>query len=137
MTLKFSGDFAALRAFERKINAVPSALDEVSDALAEEALTLIGDGFKSERDPYGKPWAPTQRGGRILQDRGILRQYRKRSVTRRGFRIAAGADYGGFHQGGTRYLKRRMMVPRRGRLPSKWKAAFVEAGTEILTDHFK
>lgn len=127
-----------LRRWQRKIETAPEVLPKMSANMSEEALTLVGQGFQDEKDPYEKPWKPLKRRiGRILQDTGRLRSswFRKR-VDASGFTIAAGVKYAKFHQLGTVRLFPRKMVPDPGPLPKGWQDALIAAAEEVLVDHF-
>lgn len=73
-----------------------------SKALAEVAITLIGEGFERERDPYGRAWKKKQvdDGRKVLH--GKTSRFRTGwhvvSARRRGFHVAPSVDYGAHHQ---------------------------------------
>lgn len=103
MGFKFTGDFAGL---QRKINQLSQpdkALAAVAEAMADESLKLINEGFETETDPYGQKWAPlVLRSGKILQDRGgMAASWHRKSASKLGFRVRNGKQYAVYHQGGT------------------------------------
>lgn len=136
---RIRGDTAKLRAWAEALRDAPDTLKDISANAAEEVIELIREGFEKEQDPYGRPWEPLKaREGKILQDEGRLRNsfHRVRSSAR-GFTVASGADYGGFHQSGTRTIPQRRMVPSGGRLPPAWSRAIETIATDVISRHFK
>jgi phage virion morphogenesis protein len=135
------GDFAKLRRVKQQLATVKSKKLhlEVSRQVAHETLTLISDGFRGERDPYGDAWAELlRRSGRILSDTGRLRNsFTVKHVTARGFTVGSSVKYAAFHQHGTRRMKRRMMVPLPKKLPTSWARSYHETIAEVVRDHFK
>lgn len=103
MKVKFSGDFASLDRFRKKVEQTPAALVTVNEQLAEEALELIREGFENSTDPYGAAWEPlVLRDGKPLEDTGRMKAaWFRQSATARGFSVANGTAYAKFHQGGT------------------------------------
>jgi len=161
MSLTFTGDFGKLKEFAAKLEATPKQLDVVSRNMSEESITLIADGFRGERDPYGKKWKKNLRGGKILSDKGALRSsWNVVKATRNGFAVAAGVFYAAVHQSGkviraknaanlvfkigkrwTRKkqvkIPQRMMIPTTARgLPGTWEQAFNEVFNEVMGAHF-
>jgi len=118
-SISFTGDFAKLNKWLKKLERAPEVLDLVGKQLAEETIELIRDGFESETDPYGNPWAPLKlRTGRILSDKGGLRSsWHQVSSSRRGFEVASGKLYAKWHQGGTGIYgpRKQRIVPKRSR----------------------
>lgn len=103
MKVRFTGDFASLKRFQKKVEQAPKALITVNEQLAEETIALIREGFDQSRDPYGNAWAPlVLRDGRPLEDTGGLKAaWFRQSINMRGFVVANGKSYASFHQGGT------------------------------------
>lgn len=134
------GDFDKLRRIKRQLKAVQNRQLhlEVNRQIAHEALSLVTDGFKHERNPYGSAWRGLKyRSGRILQDTGRLRSsFTMREVTARGFRIGSAVQYGIYHQRGTSRLPQRAMVPFARRMPPKWGRAFHDTAREVIAAHF-
>lgn len=109
MRFKFTGNFKALKAWKEKIAQLPEALDQVNEALCEEAIELVREGFEQQRDPDGVPWMPhaalTERlrpGGRILEDDGHLKAgWHRRFVDRKGFGLGNAQKTAEWAQKGT------------------------------------
>lgn len=103
MKVKFSGDFAALKRFQKKVEQAPKAMLTVNQQLAEETIELIREGFDKSEDPYGSAWEPlVLRDGLPLQDTGGMKAaWFRQSATMRGFSVANAKSYSGYHQGGT------------------------------------
>lgn len=133
MGINVRGDASELRSLIAALESPRKVLKLVARAMAEEAIELTREGFSRESDPNGKGWAPTQRGGRILQDTGRLRNsFRVMHVNARGFQIGTTVEYSGYHQAGTRRMPARKQLPDKGRLPRKWKARLGEAAEDAL-----
>lgn len=115
MKINFTGDFAALERFKKKIEQTPKALVIVNEQLAEETIELIREGFEKSSDPYGTAWAPlVLRDGRPLEDTGGLKAaWFRQSVTARGFVVANAKSYSSWHQTGTGIYgpRRQRIVP--------------------------
>lgn len=134
----------ALQRWQRRLETAPQVLEMVSANMAEEALSLVAQGFEEETDPYRTPWQKLlRRKGRILQDTGRMRSsWHRQRVDGSGFTIAAGVNYARFHQQGSqalvlrRLLPARKMVPDPGPLPQGWQDNLVAAAEEVLVDHF-
>lgn len=103
--------FDVLAKMRRKIAGI--AQSQFKQALGTElsatALKLVADGFRGERDPYGKPWAPLKhRVGKILRDTGRLAASFQAAPTSDGISIRTNASYAAVHQyGGTVKAHRR------------------------------
>lgn len=130
-----TGDFAKLNQLAAKLAGAPKVLEAAARNMADEALSLVAQGFDAEQDPDGVPWKPLKkRIGKILQDTGRLKaSWHRISVNQTGFKIAAGAEYAKYHQHGTRRMVARKQVPDSGgRLPRKWEQAMTEAAQEAF-----
>ncbi|MEZ4376216.1 MAG: phage virion morphogenesis protein [Polyangiaceae bacterium] len=103
--------------------------------LSETLLDLVREGFEKQRDPSGSRWAATERGGRILQDTGRLRNSWHRRAGNSQFTVSSSVKYGSFHQSGARHLKARKMVPD-GELPAHWGHALNDTAQAVLKDWF-
>lgn len=113
------GNFAKLSRFARACREV-GRTEDLNRNLAEAALDKVKETFERQAAPGGAGWAPTQRGGRILQDTGRLKgSFKVASVSARGFTVSSSVSYGVYHQSGTRYMPARKMVPD-GELPGDW-----------------
>lgn len=125
--IKITGNIAGIGKWGEQIAQLGSARAKraVLANVGEEALELVREGFSRQSDPYGSRWAKTKRGGRILQDTGRLRNsFHRRSISTNRVVIGSGVTYGAFHQGGTRRMPRRAMVPFRG-MPGPWRSRLV------------
>ena len=136
-----------LRALLDKLEHPERALLMVSDSLAEEAIGLIHDGFRDERDPYGHPWqkrkreTKTTRGKKVLSgETGRLKTgWKARRVGVGGFLVSPSVDYAMPHQKPLNERRpRRAMVPddEIGGLPGSWSARYDEAAQDALSDYF-
>jgi len=103
MGLQFTGDFASLNRFTRKVERTPTVLDRLNEQLAEEAVELVREGFDTSEDPYGKPWdPPIFREGRPMEDTGGLKAaWHVRDVGRTSFSIANAKKYSAWLHRGT------------------------------------
>jgi len=112
---------------------------EISAALAEESITLVSEGFRGQKDPYGGRWKGRKSGGgsALLVQTGALRSsFHTSSVSASGFTISSGVAYSVFHQSGTKSMPARMMLPKENDVPGPWEQAFDEVAEEVLEDHF-
>jgi phage virion morphogenesis protein len=108
--------------------------------LAEEARTQVANGFRAERDPYGRPWkAIKYRQGMILQDTGRLRGSVATRATSAGFRIDMPVVYARVHQYGSGRMPQRQMIPMAttGGLGPIWADAFNETARLVLERYGK
>lgn len=72
------------------------------DDLGMEWLTITQDRFEAERDPDGRRWEETQRGGAILRDTNRLYQSLTYEVEADGVVVGSNVVYAAIHQfGGT------------------------------------
>jgi phage gpG-like protein len=111
--VKFSGDFAKLRRFEKKVALVPKTLVRVNEQLAEETIELIREGFERSEDPYKRPWPRLKlRRGRPLEDTGAMKSaWHRGQISARGFTVSNAKRYAAWHQGGTGiYGVRRQLI---------------------------
>jgi len=120
----------------KKFSQTPKMMAELSRNMAEETVDLVKDGFDKESDPYGKKWLATARGGEILSDTGALKgSWKVKSATKAQFKVDASVTYASFHQGGTKHMVARMMVPN-GNMPPAWMDSFEELAETMLKEHF-
>lgn len=120
------GSDEQLKRLQRQLQSVKSRAFQARlyKNLGQEALTQVAISFDRQEDPYGKRWAPTVRGGQVLSDTGRLRNSFNAPSNTRGYSIGTRVKYAGFHQDGTRHLKRRSFLPVGGRLGTRWRQAF-------------
>jgi phage gpG-like protein len=87
--------------------ASQNTLERISRSLQAESLKLVADCFKNQCDPYGVPWAPIKRRGKILQDTGRLRaSFAPGAVGPTGFSIGSNVEYAATQQFGAVYPAR-------------------------------
>lgn len=123
----------------RALDDVDGLFEDIARNVAEEAINLVREGFAGQQDPYGSAWAPRKSGGgsAILVRTGSMRNsWNITELGPGGFTMAAGVDYAGYHQSGTRKMVARKMVPNEGDLPGNWEARFDDVTQEILDAHF-
>lgn len=117
------GDYAKLDRIIKKVDRLGNTqhLRSLTDNLAEEAIDLVLECFRTETDPYGTPWAPKvfNDGRRVLVGKttNLKRSWGRRAAIRRsdgrGFRIASSMIYAKWMQNGTGIYgpKRRRIRP--------------------------
>lgn len=120
----------------------PDVLTVISKNAAEQLVNNVKQGFRDEKDPYGKPWKkPKKRpdGRKMLSGKTsrLKGGWHVVKASKRGFTIAPSVDYAIFHQKGTRFIDIRMMVPDgiRG-LPPSWAQDINEVAEEAFELHF-
>ncbi len=92
-------------------------------SVGREVLRQIDYGFETRSDPYGAYWKerkgsypwPTLEKTRELRNSFLVTDVRPGSV-----RIESHCEYGGFHQGGTKHIDIRRMVPVESRGLGVW-----------------
>lgn len=143
MSFKVSGDFAKkLDRWAELLESSKVIVKHASQAQAEVALTLIGEGFASEQDPYGKRWAPKKKpdGRKVLHgDTTRLRNgWHVAKSGMGGWQVDPGVEYAAYHQeprGNSRPQRR--MVPDSARgLPREWAEEFEAVAVAVAIDHF-
>jgi hypothetical protein len=75
----------------------------VAEALAEETLALIFDGFEDSTAPDGEPWADLaiRDGNPLLDTNGLRGAWARGDVTPEVVEAVNGKDYADYHQDGT------------------------------------
>lgn len=103
-------------------------LDDVAHEMAEVIPGLIRDGFQGAHDPYGTPWAP--RRGRyswpVLDRSGDMKGSFDVGSNAVGVKVVNPVVYSPFHQGGTRFIDARAMLPQ-GQDLGTWEQPLREA----------
>lgn len=146
MAIVIKGDFHRLKAWKKMFEGAPELLAPMSKDMAEELLGKVQDGFRSQSDPYGQPWAPKKRsdGRSILvgNTARLRRGWHVEKTNAHGFKIIPSVRYALPHQDpkprarwGGKSLPRRAMVPYRG-LPADWKRSMNEVAKDHLRKHF-
>lgn len=139
-------DMGAIEALKKLLSQPERILAAVSASLAEEAVGMIQDGFRTEHDPYGTKWAKRQRETRSSRGRKVLNGKTGRLKT--GWKIkkadtgeiiiSPSVVYADYHQnphGNSR--PRRMMVPdEQLGLPPKWGTQLNETANEAFASIF-
>jgi phage virion morphogenesis protein len=129
---------ATLTRLERQLNDLTPAFK----AIGEYYLRRTDDGFRSETNPYGQPWAPLAastlkqkaRKNRIpktLQSRGIMRASTSYQATSRSVLIGFATNYAQYHQFGTKKMAQRMLLPSNG-LPQQDQNAITDILANLL-----
>jgi hypothetical protein len=143
MAIKVSGDFK--KQFDRWRELLDSAsviVRHTSEAQAEVALTLIGEGFDRETDPYGRKWASKKKddGRKILhgETTRLRNGWHVSKSTKGGWQVDPGVEYAAYHQeprGGSRPTRR--MVPDASLgLPKEWSEEFEAVAIAEAMTHF-
>lgn len=158
MTVRFTIDDKPFEELAEKLGggAAERALEDISVAMAEEALSQVRDGWKKSADPYGKGWAAKKRddGRRILVGKtgNLQGSWNRKRANATGFEIESGKDYSGFHQDGFKTRRgtgkkafrvgslakvpARKMVPEEGDISPTWEKAFDEVAEDVLDELF-
>ena len=96
-----TGDFGALDRLRSRLSGLAGARRSLLQALAEEAETLVDQGFHRGIDPNDRPWAPLKyREGQPLRDTGRLMNSYVSRVTEDGVAIGTNVEYAPPHQFG-------------------------------------
>jgi len=142
VAFKVSGDFQ--KKFDRWRELLDKAeviVKHTSRAQAEVAVTLIGEGFDNESDPYGKRWAAkkTDDGRKVLhgETTRLRNGWHVASSDKGGFQVDPGVEYAAYHQeprGNSR--PQRMQVPDSRGLPNEWADEFRAVAMAEAIDHF-
>jgi hypothetical protein len=136
-----TGNFAAIDRLKQKLETAPKVLDVASANMCDEALALVGEGFKRGQDPYGNDWdAPNN-----LQITGGIRKFARVKIPGHGFKIAATDEKAAWHHNpkpraawGGKSLPQRLMVPIKSKgLPAEWETRLLEAGQDAMRAHFR
>jgi phage gpG-like protein len=140
---------------------ISGAMAEETISLIRDGFAASEDPYGKPWEPI------KLRAGQPLRDSGGLQaSWHPSDVSESGFRVSSGKAYAKFHQQGTGLYgphkarivpvkakalnvpglgprasvagsPKRRMVPDRGRLPRKWREAYVEAAQEVLTELFE
>lgn len=94
--------------FEQLATANSPIRGGIASAVGEQAIKLINDGFRKQRDPYGNAWEPLKhpskkRGGasaKILRDTGRMQGGFNLAISPDGFQISQPVTYAASHQYG-------------------------------------
>lgn len=141
MSIRVKVDDRELRRFRAKFRRTPALLEALSVNVGEEFLGLVQDGFREERDPWGRGWkkpkaVPDGRPLLVGKTTRLRRSWHIERTARGVITIASGVVYAKYHQTGTRRMVARKMVPD-DELPPAWNAALQETAQEVLSRHFR
>jgi hypothetical protein len=133
-------DRKALSDFVDQLRESPKLLEQCGHDMADETVGLVMDGFRAEADPYGTKWRrkQAQDGRKVLSGKTsrLKGGWHVSRANRRGFIVSPAVDYAKWHQGGTRRLVRRAMIPFDGRIPAKWLGIYRDVFVDRMTLHF-
>ena len=123
-----ASDSQALQRLAEALEELARVPSQASTEAAQKLEMLLKAQFDEGVDPYGKPWAPTAKGGHSsLYAAGDLRDsISVRPMAGAGIQITVDSPYASFHQAGTRNMAARKILPDRG-LPTAWSDAIEEA----------
>lgn len=123
MGFKVKVKFGGIDDLARRLDAMPNAIQRAGVMAGRETISLIEESFSSETAPDGAPWAPRVRNGGhpILTKTARLRGSFRLIPLRRGFIVRTRVQYSSFHMSGTSRMVARPFMPKRGRLPAKWR----------------
>ena len=132
----------ALASFSRSLRALSRIPSRAAGDASDSIKSLIAEQFAAEADPYGNAWAPhaestVKRWGEhaILDLTGELKSFSVRPSGGAGITVTLGADWGRFHQTGTRNMPRRAVLPYAG-LPARWSDAIRAACSNAFGEAF-
>lgn len=113
----------------RRVGQMPEL---VAERAAPKIADLLEQQAESGTDPYGVPWAPLRDGTRsYLYDSGAMREGTD-AVSAGTQIIASSPTPAEFHQGGTRRMPARPVLPNDGSgLPLSWELAIEQAEREL------
>ena len=137
------GDFSGLDNFIRKLNqeiVQKNVHRTISNAIAEDFVEKVKEGFSESHDPFGNSWANLRyRDGQPLRDSGNLASsFEPKNVSAEGFQLGTDREYGVHHQFGApkANIVARPMLPPNGKLPKEWGEAAQEIAAEVMHEAF-
>lgn len=142
MSFKISGNFdSVMTHWTKQLEAASKIVEQTSRAQSEVILTMIGEGFEDETDPYGSAWeekkTPDSRKVLHGESSRLRNGWHVEQTSRGGFTVAPSVDYAAYHQTGTGNMPARMMVPSASRgLPSDWAAELEAVALATMHAHF-
>lgn len=146
--LRVKGD-DQLDAWRGILKSAPELVDQMGELAAEEALSLVAEGFQKQQDPYGDAWpekaAPDGRSILVGETTRLRRGWHKVKGARGRWSIQPSVVYAAAHQDpqprpkwGGKKLPRRMMIPSKARgMPPEWRRRIEEAMGEAMAFHFQ
>lgn len=130
-----TGDFAGLETLRGALEGLEDVIPRICDKAGEKIEAAVDAQFSAGTDPYGTPWAPLASGqpSHLTKSGGMRSSVVVVVGTDRIETIVA--DPAGYHQGGTRRMVARPIIPTEARgLPDTWDDAITEAGLEVLDE---
>lgn len=130
------------------LNSAPELVELMSEMAAEEALSLVTEGFQKQQNPYGSPWqekaAPDGRSILVGKTTRLRRGWHKVRGTKGRWSIQPSVVYAAAHQDpqprarwGGKKLPQRMMIPSKSRgMPPGWSKRIEDAMGEAMSAHF-
>jgi phage gpG-like protein len=136
---------AKLQRFERG-----DVVDKIGRSVANACHRACIDGFRSQSDPYGVPWAPRKppkawavlafglidNGHRILDDTGKMVGSLKARYSR-GTVLMSIKGYAQFHQYGTSNMVARKIFPDQAQGLGNWAGPIQRAATDAVRELMK
>ena len=135
MTVKGDAGIAKMR---QSMKDTRELLGELTEAMADEALELVAQGFEKQADPYGSLWKEKKvdDGRNVLVGKTVRlrRGWHKLKISATKWAIEPSVPYASAHQDprprpawGGKSLPRRAMLPFGSRgLPESWKQAMAD-----------
>jgi hypothetical protein len=133
-------------------------LGELAQRCTVGAMKLVGDEFRGEHDPYGKPWAPLKRertrdkrarlrvlaagrkprgGSRVLHRTGRMENSVGATSTGGLIRVVVPVDYSVYPQKGTPHMVQRKILPdEEGGQPESWDLMIRKEAALLLAQKF-
>jgi phage gpG-like protein len=128
-SVKMSGlDKLAAKLKKAKASSIKKV---VIEAVTDELVSLVLQGFSSSSDPWGKPWdAPKRRDGKPLLDTGRLRN----SITGLHGVVGSNVVYAATHNFGDkkRKIPKRTFIPPASKMPKAWRDAMNQAAGDAF-----
>lgn len=135
MTLSVKLKLGSLESMRKKLGGTRKMVRQLGADLATETVVLIDEGFAKSRDPRGRRWKKVKRGGKPLILTGKMRGGFSAIWSQGGVRIDVAVPYFVYHQGGTRHIKRRAMLPIGGNL-GNWRKRYGAVANRAMQEHF-
>jgi len=133
-------------------------VQELAQRCTVGAMKLVGDEFRGERDPYGKPWAPLKRermrdkrarlramaagrkvrGSRVLHRTGRMENSVGATASGGLIRVTVPVGYSVFPQKGTVHMVQRKILPdtEGGGNPPEWDLMIRKEAALLLAQKF-
>lgn len=145
--MSVEGDWGKLEKLLQELASLgsPSTMVRAAFGVQQALVTEVRLGFRDQKSPYGKPWAPLKQrrsrnkdNGKILRDTGRLANSITGGYSGSEVRVGTNVEYAPYHQFGTngRKVEERRYQPAnaKGRFISKEKASKVKRGKVSAKD---